>query len=114
TVENAQGPHVHDPRSGEILEADVLMHHNVQNLAAMWYISQVGALDPRVQRLPLPDDLVGRLVEFVVTHEVGHTLGLRHNMRASSLYTIDQIRDRDWVRQHGHTPSIMDYARFNY
>jgi hypothetical protein len=114
TVENAQGPHVADPRSGEILEADVLMYHNVQNLAAMWYISQVGALDPRAQKLPLPDDLVGELVRFIVAHEIGHTLGFRHNMRASSLYTIDQIRDPAWVSEHGHTPSIMDYARFNY
>jgi hypothetical protein len=114
TVENAQGPHVADPRSGEILEADVLMYHNVQNLAAMWYISQVGALDARVQKLPLPDDLVGELVRFIVAHEIGHTLGFRHNMRASSMYTIEQIRDPAWVREHGHTPSIMDYARFNY
>ena len=114
TTENAQGPHVADPRSGEILEGDIQMYHNVQNLAAMWYVSQVGALDPRVQKLPLPDDLVGRLVQFVVSHEVGHTLGFRHNMRASSLYTVEQIRDRNWVRENGHTPSIMDYARFNY
>ena len=114
TTENASGPHVHDPRSGEILEADVQMFHNVQNLAAMWYFTQVGALDPRAQKLPLPDDLTGRLVQFLVAHEVGHTLGFRHNMKASSLYTIDQIRDKEWVRVNGHTPSIMDYARFNY
>jgi hypothetical protein len=114
TVENAQGPHVADPRSGEILEADVLMYHNVQNLAAMWYVSQVGALDPRAQKLPLPDDLIGELVRFIVAHEIGHTLGFRHNMRASSMYTIEQIRDPRWVRENGHTPSIMDYARFNY
>jgi len=113
-VENAQGPHVADPRSGEILEADVLMYHNVQNLAAMWYISQVGALDPRAQKLPLPDDLVGELVRFIVAHEIGHTLGFRHNMRASSMYSVDQIRDPAWVREYSHTPSIMDYARFNY
>jgi hypothetical protein len=114
TTENAQGPHIADPRSGEILEGDILMYHNVQNLAAMWYMSQVGALDPRAQKLPLPDDLMGRLVQFVVSHEVGHTLGLRHNMRASSLYTIEQIRDKNWVKENSHTPSIMDYARFNY
>jgi hypothetical protein len=114
TIENAQGPHVSDPRSGEILEADVLMYHNVQNLATMWYVSQVGALDPRAQKLPLPDDLVGELVRFVVAHEVGHTLGFRHNMRASSLYTLAQVRDKNWVKENGHTPSIMDYARFNY
>jgi hypothetical protein len=114
TIENAQGPHIADPRSGEILEADVLMYHNIQNLASMWYVSQVGALDPRAHKLPLPDDLVGRLVQFIVAHEIGHTLGLRHNMRASSMYSIEQVRDKEWVRQFGHTSSIMDYARFNY
>lgn len=114
TVENARGPHVADPRSGEILEADVLMHHNIQHLATMWYVSQVGALDPRVTGLPLPDEVIGELVRFIVAHEIGHTLGLRHNMRASSLYTVAQVRDPAWVREHGHTPSIMDYARFNY
>jgi hypothetical protein len=114
TTENASGPHVHDPRSGEILEADVQMYHNVQNLVSMWYFTQVGALDPRAHKLPLPDDLTGRLVQFLVAHEIGHTLGFRHNMKASSLYTIEQIRDKDWVHRNGHTPSIMDYARFNY
>jgi hypothetical protein len=114
TTENAQGPHVHDPRSGEILEADVQMYHNVQNLATMWYFTQVGALDARAQKLPLPDDLMGRLVQFVVAHEIGHTLGFQHNMKASSLYTLDQVRNRDWVRENGHTPTLMDYSRFNY
>jgi hypothetical protein len=114
TEENAQGPHVADPRSGEILEADVLMYHNVQHLAAMWYVTQVGALDPRARKMPLPDDLMGELIRGIVAHEIGHTLGLRHNMRASSTYSIEQIRDPQWVREQGHTPSIMDYARFNY
>jgi hypothetical protein len=114
TTENASGPHVADPRSGEILEGDIQLYHNVQNLAAMWYFTQVGALDPRAQKLPLPDDLVGRLIEFIVAHELGHTLGLAHNMKASSLYTLEQVRDKDFVKANGHTASIMDYARFNY
>jgi hypothetical protein len=114
TTENAQGPHIHDPRSGEILEADILFYHNVQNLAKNWYFVQAGPLDPRARRLPLPDDLMGELVRFVVAHEVGHTLGFQHNMKASAMYTIAQVRDRNWVRQNGHTPSIMDYSRFNY
>ena len=114
TTENAQGPHIHDPRSGEILEADILFYHNVQNLAKNWYFVQAGPLDPRARRLPLPDDLMGELVRFVVAHEVGHTLGFQHNMKASAMYTLAQVRDRSWVKQNGHTPSIMDYSRFNY
>jgi hypothetical protein len=114
TEENASGPHVHDPRSGEILEADVQVFHNVQNLAAMWYFAQVASLDSRAQKLPLPDAVLGRLVQFVVSHEIGHTLGFQHNMKASSLYSVAQVRDKDWVKENGHTPSIMDYSRFNY
>jgi len=114
TIENAVGPNVHDPRSGEILEGDIQLYHNVQNLASMWYFSQVGPLDPRAKTLPLPDDLVGRLIEQIVTHEIGHTLGLRHNMKASSLYTIAQVRDKNWIKENGYTPSLMDYARYNY
>ena len=114
TDENASGPNIHDPRSGEILEGDIQLYHNVLNLASMWYFAQVAPLDPRAKSLPLPDDLMGRLVEFIVAHEVGHTLGFRHNMKASSLYTLAQIRDKNLVHENGHTPSIMDYARFNY
>ncbi len=114
TTENAVGPHVHDPRSGEILEADVQMYHNVQNLGKNWYFVQAGPNDPRAQQLPLPDDLMGELIRYVVAHEVGHTLGFQHNMKASSTYTIDQIRDPKWVRENGHTPTLMDYSRFNY
>jgi hypothetical protein len=114
TTENASGPHIHDPRSGEILEADVQFYHNVQNLAKNWYFVQVGPLDPRAQRLPLPDDLMGELMRYVVAHEVGHTLGFQHNMKASSAYTIEQIRDPKWVKEMGHTPTLMDYSRFNY
>jgi hypothetical protein len=114
TVENASGPHISDPRTGEILNADIQFYHNVMNLARDWYFVQVGPLDPRAQKLPLPDDLMGRLLEYVVAHEVGHTLGFQHNMKASSMYPADKIRDRDWVHKMGHTPSIMDYSRFNY
>src|SRR6185295_12264490 len=114
TTENAQGPHVHDPRSGEILEADVQVFHNVQNLAKNWYFVQVGPLDPRAKRLPLPDDLMGELIRYVVAHEVGHTLGFQHNMKASAMYSVEQVRDKNWVRENGHTPTLMDYSRFNY
>jgi len=114
TTENASGPNVHDPRSGEILDADIQFYHNVQNLQKNWYFVQVGPLDPRAKKLPLPDDLMGELLRFVVAHEVGHTLGLEHNMKASSIYSLTQIRDKNFLHQYGHTPSIMDYSRFNY
>jgi len=113
-IENAMGPNVHDPRTGEILEADIVIWHNVLNLLRHWYFTQVGPLDPRARRLPLPDDLMGKLLEYVVAHEVGHTLGLPHNMKASSLYPLEKVRDRDWVKKMSHTPTIMDYSRFNY
>jgi hypothetical protein len=114
TTENASGPHISDPRTGEILNADIQFYNDVMNLARDWYFVQVGPLDPRAQKLPLPDELMGRLLEYVVCHEVGHTLGFQHNMKASSMYPADKIRDKDFVHKMGHTPSIMDYSRFNY
>jgi hypothetical protein len=114
TVQNAFGPHIHDPRTGEILEADIQFFHNVQTLLKDWYFLQVGPLDPRARRLPLPDDLMGELIRYVVAHEVGHTLGFQHNMKASAMYSVEQIRDKQWVRQNSHTPTLMDYSRFNY
>jgi hypothetical protein len=114
TIMNAVGPHIHDPRTGEILEADIQMYHNVLNLQRNWYFTQVGALDPRARKLPLPDDLMGELLRFVVAHEVGHTLGFQHNMKASSMYPFEKIRDANWLKEYGHTPTIMDYSRFNY
>lgn len=113
-TENAVGPHIHDPRSGEIIDSDIQMYHNVMKLAASWYFTQVGPLDPRATKLPLPDDTLGKLVQFVVAHEVGHTLGFPHNMKASSMYPAEKVRDKEWVKKMGHTPSIMDYSRFNY
>jgi len=113
-VANAVGPSVTDPRTGEILDADVQMYHNIMDLQRDWYFTQVGHLDPRAQKFPFPDSLMGRLVQFVVAHEVGHTLGFPHNMKGSSMYPADSIRSKTWVAKMGHSPSIMDYARFNY
>jgi hypothetical protein len=113
-VQNAVGPSTVDPRTGEIIDADVQMYHNIMSLQRNWYFSQVGHLDPRAQQIQFPDSLMGRLIQFVVAHEVGHTLGFPHNMKASSMYPLDSIRNASFVRRMGHSPSVMDYARFNY
>ena len=113
-VANAVGPSTTDPRTGEIIDADVQMYHNIMDLQRNWYFTQVGHLDPRAQKFPFPQDLMGRLVQFVVAHEVGHTLGFPHNFKGSSMYPLDSLRSKTWVAKMGHSPSIMDYARFNY
>jgi hypothetical protein len=114
TVENAMGPHVHDPRTGEILEADILVYHNVLKLIRDWYFVQASPNDPKAQTLPLSDDLVGECLAYVIAHEVGHTLGFPHNMKASSSYTVAQLRDPEFTKKNGVEASIMDYGRFNY
>jgi hypothetical protein len=112
--QNAMGPHVHDPRSGEIISAHIIFWHDVVKLAQQWYFVQCSATDPRARKLPLPDDLTGELLRYICAHEVGHTLGLRHNHRASSAYTIEQLRDPKFTEKHGSVGSIMSYGRFNY
>ena len=111
---NAYGPNVHDPRSGEILESHIGWYHNVMTLVHDWYQVQAGAVDPRARSFKYDDELMGDLIRFVSSHEVGHTLGLRHNMGSSSFTPVEKLRDKEWVEKHGHTVSIMDYARFNY
>ncbi|UTW60242.1 zinc-dependent metalloprotease [Kordiimonas sp. SCSIO 12603] len=113
-IPNANGPHVADPRTGEIIEADVRMYHNVIKLIEEWYFAQAGATDPRAKKLPLPDDVMSDLVRFVVAHEVGHSIGLHHNFIGSNAYSVDQLRDPAFVAKNGVASSIMDYARFNY
>lgn len=113
-VANASGPHVHDPRSGEILESHINWYHNVMNLLRDWYFVQTAAVDPRARSLRFSDSLMGQLIRFVSSHEVGHTLGLRHNFGSSSTVPVENLRNKAWVEANGHTPSIMDYARFNY
>ncbi len=114
TVENASGPNVHDPRSGEILNAHIQFYQNVQRLQLTWYFTQAAANDPRARQFPFSDDLMGRLLEYVLAHEVGHTLGFQHNMKASSWYPVDSLRNESFLRRMGHTPTLMDYSRFNY
>ncbi len=113
-TENAYGPNVHDPRSGEILESHIGWYHNVMKLVHDWYMIQTAATDPRARNMKFDDDLMGDLIRFVSSHEVGHTLGLRHNMGSSSKTPVEKLRDKTWVEANGHTASIMDYARFNY
>ena len=116
TVANATGGQIVDPRSGQILKGEVNMFHNIMDLQKYWYFIQVGPLDERTQELPLPDSLMGRLVEYVVTHEIGHSIGFPHNMKASSQYPADSIRSVSFLERMGgsHVATLMDYSRFNY
>lgn len=113
-IPNAYGPQVHDPRSGEILESHICWYHNVMTLVHDWYMIQAGTIDEAARQMKYDPELMGQLIRFVSSHEVGHTLGLRHNFGASSTVPVDSLRNKAWVEAHGHTPSIMDYARFNY
>jgi hypothetical protein len=113
-IENAYGPRETDPRTGEILTSNVGWYHNVMKLLHDWYFIQTGAVDPRARRMKFDDSLMGTLIRFVSSHEMGHALGLRHNMGSSSLTPVEKLRDKAWVEANGHTFSIMDYARFNY
>jgi len=113
-IANASGPNVHDPRTGEILESHINWYHNVMELLRNWYFIQAAAVDPRARTVTFNDSLMGQLIRFVSSHEVGHTLGLRHNYGSSSTVPVENLRNKAWVEANGHTPSIMDYARFNY
>ena len=113
-IANAYGPHVSDPRTGEILESHICWYHNVMSLVHDWYMVQASSIDEAARKMHYDEELMGQLIRFVSSHEVGHTLGLRHNFGSSSTVPVEKLRDRAWVAEHGHTPSIMDYARFNY
>lgn len=113
-VQNAYGPHVHDPRTGQILESDIGWYHNVMNLLRNWYFVQTAAANPEARAVQFEDEVMGELIRFVSAHEVGHTIGLPHNFGSSYAYPVDSLRSPSFTSTHGTAPSIMDYARFNY
>lgn len=113
-IPNANGPHVSDPRSGEILESDINWYHNVMTLLRNWFFVQTAAINPEARGVAFKDEVMGRLIRFVSSHEVGHTLGLPHNMGSSVAYAVDSLRSESFTKKYGTAPSIMDYARFNY
>lgn len=113
-IPNANGPHVSDPRSGEILESDINWYHNVMTLLRRWFFVQTAAINPDAQSSEFKDEVMSRLIRFVSSHEVGHTLGLPHNFGSSAAYPVDSLRSASFTKRMGTAPSIMDYARFNY
>ena len=113
-ITNAMGPSWTDPRTGEIINASVIIFNDVVKLANQWRFLQTSQVDPSVRTKKMPDNILEESIEYIVAHEVGHTLGLMHNMSASAAYPVDSLRSAKFTQKYGTTPSIMDYARFNY
>ncbi|MEG1949926.1 MAG: zinc-dependent metalloprotease [Odoribacter sp.] len=113
-LQNAYGPIVLDPRSGEIICSHIGVFHGIVALARQWYFSQCATVDSLARQEVLPDTLQGKLLQMILTHEIGHSLGLKHNYGGSAVYSINQIRNKEFVRENGYGNSIMDYMRFNY
>lgn len=113
-VQNAMGPHVHDPRSGEVISAHIIFWHDIVKTCQQWYFVQCSAIDPKARKFPLPDDITGAMIRYVCAHEVGHTIGLRHNHRASQAFSVSQLRDAKFCAEYGSVASIMSYGRCNY
>ncbi len=113
-IANAYGPQTYDPRSGEVIQSHIGWYHNIMQVLRNWYLIQASLSDPRARNVKFDDELMGELIRFVASHEIGHTLGLLHNFGSSSTAPVEKLRDKAWVEANGHTPSIMDYARFNY
>ncbi len=111
---NANGPHTSDPRSGEIIESDINWYHNVMKLLRNWLFVQTAAVNTDARKTEFKNEVMGELIRFVSSHEVGHTLGLPHNFGSSSAYPVDSLRSATFTKKYGTAPSIMDYARFNY
>ncbi len=114
SIPNANGPHVSDPRSGEILESDINWYHNVMTLLRNWYFIQTSAVNPLARKVTFKEEAMGELIRFIAAHEVGHTIGLPHNMASSAAFPVDSLRSKSFTEKFGTSPSIMDYARLNY
>ena len=113
-IPNAYGPHVSDPRTGQILETHIGWYHNVMNLLRNWFFVQTAAINPEARKAKFSDNQMGELIRFVSSHEIGHTLGLPHNFGSSYAYPVDSLRSKTFTDKYATAPSIMDYARFNY
>jgi hypothetical protein len=111
---NAVGPSTADPRTGEIIESDIIWFHNHLRSYRNWYMIQTGAANPLARSLDVPEDEIGEMMRAVIAHEIGHALGLPHNMKASSSYPVEKLRDPAFTSEYGVAPTIMDYARLNY